>query len=175
MMAMHARTGVTRQPLSVLTGNVAGTRNFVEQHVANDRFLIQVVVSRHQHMAAAQYRADWIDRDDAPQALVTTATYWSTNYAIPVRLAVIKGCLLFMLLLTFLHDRRMRSAETAREQLKGASSGDSSSHSEIRLRGRMYVLLVEWPSIFGPVILEVTRYQLSLPNWHFCVAVVIGI
>ena len=63
MMAMHARTGVTRQPLSVLTGNVAGTRNFVEQHVANDRFLIQVVVSRHQHMAAAQYRATHRTRD----------------------------------------------------------------------------------------------------------------
>lgn len=177
MMSEHERTGVTKQPLLELLhkkgGSTSATQHYIETHVTSDQFLLQLVVSRDEHMAAVEYYADWVDRKDAPNRLTTYATYWSVNYAIPVELNLARVCLLLALAFTFAHDVRMRRADAHKQSMRARGSlSDEDDVGDLRLRTPFYVYCVEVPSIVGPVVLEVIRYQLPLPTWQFYVTLV---
>ena len=178
IMAKHERTGLRHASLSSLSEDVeAAAFDYVERHVTRDQFLMQLIVSRRQRLAAAQYRADWVDRVAAPDKLATSTTFWSANYSIPKELAMLKALLLIILALTFFHDQRMQKADAAREALRrqrAEREGPSkkASDGELELRSRWYVLLIEIPSTIGPVVLEGARYVLDLPTWHFAVTCV---
>ena len=176
IMAQHESDGRTTSTLQRLqVGNEAATLEFVKRHVNSDQFLMQLIVSRRQRMAATQYRASWVDHEGAPTKLDTMATYWSANYSIPWELASLRLALLVALVMTFMHDRRMQRADAVRESMQSQRAKHAAvqdDNGELRLRGKGYVLCIELPSTFGPLALEVMRYVLDLPAWHMLVALV---
>ena len=165
MMAQREMDGVNTSPLSSLLGPEADTKavHYVENHVTRNQFVMQVVISQKQRMAAAQYHASWVDREAAPDRLRTSTTYWSFNYSIPIKLGLLQLLLLLLLVLTFTHDRRMRRGLAAR------FDGTKGGPNVVNAPSNGYMLLIELPSVLGPALLEGTRQFLPLPTWTFWV------
>ena len=85
MMVEALVYGTTTMPLRTLLNggsdpSFSSTEYFVRHYIDSYQFIMQLVVSQRGRMAAVQYHANWVDREDAPERLTPRTTYWSFNY-----------------------------------------------------------------------------------------------
>ena len=125
MMTERNEYGIQAMPLAtLLTGgsdpSYDSVPRFITKYIDQHQFLVQVVISQDQHMAAAQYHAHWINKENAPGLVRTEATYWSFNYSNPHLATQLQAIMLAFLALTFMQDRWLRNAAKARQARSAA-------------------------------------------------------
>ena len=158
----------TTMPLDTLLSggsdpSFSSTEFFVTHYIDLYSFIMQLVVSQRGRMAAVQYHARWVDREDAPGRVKPSATFWSFNYQPNSTMELLRLGMLFLGLLTVLHDRRA--------VLRAFRYG-TLSHALAELDKTLsntYVTAIEVPSTLLPVALEIFRPFLPLPTWTFWV------
>ena len=193
MMTESLEYGIDSLPLhTLLHGGSDPSYNsvarFVSNYVDTNGFLMQLVISQDQRMAAAQYYATWTNKVNAPGRVATSATFWSFNYSDHSYQRLLQVCMLLALAATFVQDRWLRNVaqsrlslqrkhEQRRPSLLSADGGPptrngkpaGSSSSKRASRGfpalQWYVLVIELPSTIVPLVLEVARPFMSLPTW----------
>ena len=213
MMTEHIAYNLLTLPLyTLLNGgsdpSYSSTEYFVRFYVEHYNFVLQLIVSRFQRMAATEFHVADI-RKDAPTLLTPIPTYWSFNYANQDAQSLLRALMVFTAVLVLMHDRRklwvfwerppeQRASERHDEHSERADGGGGSSSSSssrrqnsamTALRRRVtscqhallvndimlrqlkepYVAFIELPSVGLPVLLELVRPYLELPNWSFWV------
>ena len=97
--------------------------HFVQFHITNQAFILQLIVSRAQRMAATAYHAAHT-KSDAPLRVDVRPAFWSFNYE-SVRLENTLLSIMFATgLLTFIHDRREMLAHWCSPSRVGRARGD---------------------------------------------------
>ena len=170
MMVEFDAYGKTTLPLAMLLSggsdqSFSSTEYFVEHYIDEHSFIMQVVVSQRSRMAAVQYHADWVDREDAPGRLLSSATFWSFNYQASDKLELLRIVTIAIGILTFVHDRRALLSALTSGQMPRAVQVLEESMADL------YVTAVELPSTLLPISLEFCRPFLPLPTWTFWVTV----
>ena len=142
--------------------SMGASEQFVEHRVRHEQFLLQLIVSRDLHMASISYHTHQ-PVADAPRAITAGASYWSFNYASLRTQAVLVVLLYALGILTMIHDwREVWAWVRADPELRPAKG----------LRLGLYGWLVKLPSVIAPLVLELLRPHLHLPDWVFWVTCV---
>ena len=172
----------------------SSTEYFLTHYITEQQFIVQLIVSRAERMAAVTYHA--ANDPDAPQRVKPIKMFWSYNYASRHLTAALVVALMLCGFYVVMHDLRQvfdRFAEYREhrgDELKRAWSGEQesvltgctvelkslcSSIPEFATREMrrpvsftVYTYLVEFPSISLPLILEFARPHMLLPQWIFC-------
>lgn len=181
MMTEALAYGITRLPLATLLSggtdpSYSSTEYFVQFYIDHKAFILQMIVSREQRMAATSYYVRK-RKKDAPDLVQVVPSYWSFNYANMGLQSVLWGAMMLGGALTLAHDRRRMvdhfcgNADLAR--VAEREDEQRSIMSELlswALQWSPYVVLVQLPSVVLPLALEVLMPFLQLPMWTFWVA-----
>lgn len=203
MMTEHIKYGITSMPLKQLLNggtdpSYSSSEYFLVHHIKQERFMLQLVISRGQRMAAVEYHASRFT-EDAPERVVPIETFWSFNYASPLPgvlawLLLVAGCYVVAHDLRdhwdqirLEHEKRARDNPLApanhddgiRQTLTRVSAATSAVFDSVStvvsqtahrpVVVQPFVLFVAVPSIVAPMLLEVVRPYMLLSQWTFLV------